>query len=142
MILLDTNVVSETWRPKPSLAVVTWLDAQPGDSLHLCTPVLAELHFGAQRLPTGSKRDRLIARIELLEKGYGDRMLSFGTAAAAAFGVIGAQRERLGRRIEPVDAMIAAIAIAHGMKLATRDTNDFTDIGLDLINPFEAIVGR
>lgn len=69
-------------------------------------------------------------------------MLSFGTAAAAAFGVIGAQRERLGRRIEPVDAMIAAIAIAHGMKLATRDTNDFTDIGLDLINPFEAIVGR
>jgi len=24
--------------------------------------------------------------------------------------------------------------------LATRDTNDFTDLGLDLINPFEALI--
>jgi len=36
--------------------------------------------------------------------------------------------------------MIAAIALAHGMTLATRDTQDFADLGLDLINPFEAPV--
>lgn len=142
MILIDTNVVSETWRPQPSFVVLAWLDAQTKDSLYICTPVLAELRFGSERLPLGSKRDRLRARIDALEAGYKDRILPFDIEAASAFGVIGAQRERVGRRMEPVDAMIAAIAVAHGMKLATRDTSDFGDIGLEVINPFEAIVDR
>ena len=42
--------------------------------------------------------------------------------------------------MDPIDAMIAAIALANRMVLATRDTNDFTDLGLDLINPFEALI--
>jgi len=84
----------------------------------------------------------LSARINVLEAGYKDRILPFDIEAASAFGIIGAQRERAGRRMEPVDAMIAAITVAHGMKLATRDTSDFADIGLEVINPFEAIVDR
>lgn len=44
--------------------------------------------------------------------------------------------------MEPLDAMIAAIALANGLKLATRDTTDFTEIGLDLIDPFETVVER
>jgi len=44
--------------------------------------------------------------------------------------------------MEPLDAMIAAIALANGLKLATRDTDDFTDIGLDLIDPFQMAVER
>lgn len=143
MILLDTNVVSEPWRQTPSPAVVAWLDSQPADSLYLCTPVIAELRFGAERLAAGSRKDRLLDRIELLEnEGFQGRIFAFDLAAAAAFGRIGASRERVGRRMEPVDAMIAAIAISHGMKLATRDTNDFADIGLDVINPFEAVAAR
>jgi hypothetical protein len=142
LILLDTNVVSETWRPQPSPTVLAWLDVQAAEDLFLCTPVLAELRFGAERLPAGSKKDRLGARIHSLEAGYNNRILSFDLAAASAFGRIGAQRERSGRRMEPLDAMIAAIALANGLKLATRDTNDFTDIGLDLIDPFQMAVER
>jgi predicted nucleic acid-binding protein len=37
-----------------------------------------------------------------------------------------------------MDALIAAIALTHGAGIATRDTSDFADLGLDLINPFEA----
>lgn len=140
MILLDTNVVSEAWRPQPSRFVLAWLDAQPKDTLYLCTPVLAELRFGAERLPPGPKKDRLAARIDLLEaEGFKDRILTFDAAAASAFGRIGARRELAGRRMEPLDAMIAAIASTHDMMLATRDTNDFANIGLDVINPFEAM---
>ena len=140
MILLDTNVVSETWRPQPSRVVLAWLDAQPKDTLYLCTPVLAELRFGAERLPSGPKKDRLTARIHSLEAGYFDHIRTFDIEAASAFGRIGAQRERAGRRMEPLDAMIAAIALANGLKLATRDTDGFADIGLDVINPFELAV--
>jgi predicted nucleic acid-binding protein len=137
LILLDTNVVSEAWRAKPSPAVLTWLDEQENESMYICTPVLAELRYGAERLPPGARKDRLTARIDLLEaEGFKDRVLAFDVAAASAFGRVGAQRDRAGRRMEPLDAMIAAIALANGMKLATRDTNDFADIGLELINPF------
>ncbi len=38
--------------------------------------------------------------------------------------------------------MIAAIALTHGLMLATRDTNDFADLDLDLINPFELPIER
>ena len=142
MILLDTNIVSESWRQSPSPVVVAWLDNQPMETLYLCAPVVAELRFGAERLAAGFRRDRLLARIELLEnEGFQGRILDFDLAAAAAFGRIGAERERIGRRMEPFDAMIAAIAISRGMQMATRDTGDFADIGLDLINPFDAVAG-
>ncbi|MGZ9106178.1 MAG: type II toxin-antitoxin system VapC family toxin, partial [Rhodoplanes sp.] len=45
-------------------------------------------------------------------------------------------RERGGRRMEPMDALIAAIAIANRMALATRDAEDFSGLGFDVINPF------
>jgi hypothetical protein len=143
LILLDTNVVSELWRPQPSAAVRDWLDAQDDAFLFICTPVLAELHFGAERLPTGRRKELLHALINHVEIfGFRERILAFDIAAASAFGTIAAQRERAGRRMEPLDAMIAAIALANGMHLATRDTNDFADIGLQLINPFDATVER
>jgi predicted nucleic acid-binding protein len=138
MIILDTNVVSEPWKPRPDKRVLAWLEAQPFNSLYLCTPVLAELRFGAERLNPGSRRDRLRALINRVEQeGYRGRILSFESPAALEFGRLAAQRERIGKRMEPLDAMIAAIAAMHRAQLATRDVTDFADLGLDLIDPFE-----
>lgn len=138
MIILDTNVISEIWRPAANANVLTWLDRQPLSELHLCAPVLAELYFGAERLAPGRRRDLLRGVIAELQTGsYRDRILPFDTKAAAQFGKIGALRESLGRRIEPLDAMIAAVALSNGMRLATRDIQDFEGIDLELLNPFE-----
>jgi predicted nucleic acid-binding protein len=138
MILLDTNVVSEAWRPRPDPRVLAWLEAQPFNSLYLCTPVLAELRFGAERLAPGIRRDRLRALIERLEReGYRGRILPFEISAANEFGRLASLRERAGKRIETMDAMIAAIAVASRVALATRDVTDFSDLGIELINPFE-----
>jgi predicted nucleic acid-binding protein len=71
-----------------------------------------------------------------LIEGYRGRVLNFDVVAAMQFGRITATRARLGRRLEPMDAMIAAIALGNRMALATRDTGDFLDIGLELIDPF------
>ena len=51
MIILDTNVISEPLRPKPSAEVVAWLDAQAVETLYLTTISLAEVRFGLARLP-------------------------------------------------------------------------------------------
>jgi|ERR1043165_2775618 predicted nucleic acid-binding protein len=138
MILLDTNVVSEPWKPWPSAQVLTWLEAQAFNSLYLCTPVLAELRFGAERLGAGMRRDRLRALIDRLEQeGYRGRILPLEIADAAEFGRLAALRERGGRRMRSMDALIAAIALTHRAILATRDVGDFEGLGLELINPFE-----
>ncbi len=143
MILLDTNVVSEGWRPRPSATVVSWLDSQPAGSLFLCTPVLAELRYGVERLPHGRRKDRLTDWVDRLEDEiYRGQVLGLDGAAAAAFGRLAAARERLGRRMEPMDALIAGIAASHGAMIATRDTADFDGLGLELINPFEAPAPR
>jgi hypothetical protein len=143
VILLDTNVVSELWRLRPSAAVLGWLNNQLTDSLYLCTPVIAELRFGAERLPDSRRKDELTERIDLLEsEGFHGRILDFDLAAAACFGRIGAHRERLGRRMEPFDVIIAAIAMSRGLTLATRDVGDFADIDLNIIDPFGASVPR
>ena len=141
MILLDTSVVSEGWKPKPNPQVVAWLNAQPADSVYVCIPVFAELRFGVELLDPGPRKDRLQAWVDRLEtEVYQGQILTLDLLAAHEFGRLAARLQKSGRRMDPMDAMIAAIASAHGMTLATRDTQDFADLGLDLINPFEAPV--
>jgi predicted nucleic acid-binding protein len=141
MILLDTNVVSEGWKSKPNSQVVAWLNAQPADSVYVCIPVFAELRFGVELLDPGPRKNRLQAWVDRLEtEVYQGQILTLDLLAAHEFGRLAARLQKSGRRMDPMDAMIAAIALAHGMTLATRDTQDFADLGLDLINPFEAPV--
>jgi toxin FitB len=141
MILLDTNVVSEVWRPRPTAAVIDWLDAQPATSLYICTPVLAELRFGVERLPAGRRRDYIQSLVDILEADtYRGRILTLDAAAAAEFGRLAARKERTGRRMQPMDALIAAVAKSNGATLATRDVEDFADLDLTLVNPFDSEV--
>ena len=143
MIILDTNVVSEGWKPRPSVTVISWLNVQAPQDLYLCTPVLAELRYGVARLRSGKRRERIEAWVNRLEvEIYRDRILTLDTDAAAEFGRLAARREQLGRRMEPMDALIAAIAASRGASIATRDTTDFDGIGIDLINPFEPHAGE
>jgi predicted nucleic acid-binding protein len=138
VIILDTNIVSEPLRPRPDLRVRNWIDAQTAGELFLCTPVLAELHFGVERLAAGVRKDRLRASIDRFENDlYRGRILALDTAAAAAYGRLVAMRERMGRPIQQMDGLIAAIALTHRAFLATRNVSNFASLGLDLINPFE-----
>ena len=63
MILLDTNVISEHWRPVPDEAVIAWLDAQAIETLVLSAISIAELRFGIAAMSSGKRqtvhRDRL-----------------------------------------------------------------------------------
>jgi predicted nucleic acid-binding protein len=143
MMLLDTNVVSEIWRDSPNPSVMAWLDSQPEQHLFVCTPVVAELRYGVERLHDGKRKDRLRSAFEtLFTNGYRGRILSFDVESAICFGRLRADRDRIGRPVEPIDAMIAAIALANRMALVTRNIQDFSDIGLDLIDPFSADISR
>jgi toxin FitB len=137
MILLDTNVLSETHRPRPNTAVRDWLNSQAPGALYLCAPVLAELRYGLERLPSGRRRDRLEEWLRNLEQDhFVDRILPFDQQAAHELGRIMSRREKAGRPIKTMDALIAAVAVRHAATVATRDISDFDSLGLELIDPF------
>jgi predicted nucleic acid-binding protein len=139
MIILDTNIVSEPTRSRPDPNVTAWIDEQPHDSLFICTPVLAELHFGVQRLPAGSRRNKLQAYVQRLEDDlYLGRVLTLDANAAARYGIVATACETAGRKIDQMDLLIAAIALVHHAVLATRNVAHFSGLGLDIINPFDA----
>ena len=138
MIVVDTNVVSEAMRVRPNQAVAIWVDAQPADSLYLCTPVLAELRYEIECLDDGRQKELLLTAVNRFENElYRGRILAFDQPAAAHYARLAASRERQGRRMGQMDALIAAIAATHGATIATRDVDGFSGIGLHIVNPFE-----
>lgn len=140
MIVLDTNIVSEQTKPYPDETVLGWMNAQHATQLRITTPTIAELSMGANQtiLRSGSRKYELLLNVLLGE--YADRILLFDPVAAEAYGRLVARRRHSGRPILVIDAMIAAICIAHGATLATRNIRDFDGLDLKLVNPFEPVI--
>jgi predicted nucleic acid-binding protein len=137
MIVLDTNVVSETMRPIPNAAVVAWLNGQDIQTLYLTAVSLAELRFGIARLDAGQVKADLTARLALmLERVFQGRVLAFTGAAAEAFGDRMAAARRKGLAVGFQDGMIGAIVAVNGFAIATRDTGPFEAMGLAVSNPW------
>lgn len=137
MIVLDTNVISEILRPQPAPQVVVWLESLTGD-VAITTVTLAELLAGVRRLPDGRRRSVLSARIDAALQPYreGRSILAFDDEAAVHYAEVFVAREKTGLPISMADAQIAAICRTHRASCATRNTKDFADTGIALINPW------
>ena len=141
MILLDTNVLSEFMRAEPAVQVVAWLDAQLSDQVWVCAITRAEIGLGLALMPEGQRKQGLQRVAEsMFTEEFSGRCLPFDESAAQRYAAIVAVRTRFGRPISVEDAQIAAIALVHGLTLATRNERDFELIeGLSLINPWQAL---
>ena len=108
------------------------------DELATCTPVVTELWFGAQKVLLRSGSDRYFLAFErVANEVVQGRILPFDVTAATICGRLRAEREAIGRSIYILDAMIAAICMANGATLATRNAKDFEGLDLKVVNPFE-----
>jgi toxin FitB len=137
MIVLDTNVLSETLRPKPSANVLTWMRSEPVSSLFTTTITEAELLYGIELLAPGKRRQSLEAVVGLIfTDDLAGRILPFDSAAAREYAEIATTRRRAGRPISEADARIAAIARSRGAALATRNVEDFAGCELQVIDPW------
>lgn len=138
MILLDTNVLSEFMRPAPAARVVAWLDAQVSEQVWVCAITRAEIELGVSMMPDGQRKLGLqMAAKAMFAEEFVGRCLPFDELAATCYASAVASRTRLGRPISVEDAQIAAIALAHGLMLATRNERDFELIeGLSVVNPW------
>jgi predicted nucleic acid-binding protein len=138
VIVLDTNVVSEVMRPKPSTDVLAWLNLQNNSHLFITSVSIAEIGYDLRVLADGQRRRILQNRFEqLIAQGFEYRILNFDNTAARVYSEIMGYRKELGCPMSFPDAQIAAITRTSNFKLATRNIKDFESCGIDLINPFD-----
>lgn len=134
--LLDTNVVSEWTRPRPDAGVLEWLGQADEDLVFLSVVTLAELRHSVNRLAASKRRTRLDSWLkEALPLRFEGRILSVDQVVADACGAIVAERERLGRPIHAMDAMIAATAQVHQLAVVSRNVDDFKP-SVKAVNPW------
>ena len=67
MFILDTNVLSELMRQKPSARVVAWVAAQPARDLFTTAITEAEILYGIQLLAKGKRKEELLAAAHAVE---------------------------------------------------------------------------
>jgi toxin FitB len=139
MIILDTNMLSELMRPGPAPQVMAWFSRQTATELFTTAITEGEILLGIEVLPKGKRREALLGTAEtMFGRDLGGRIIGFDSEAARAYAKIVAHRRSLGRPISHADAQIAAIVQLRDAKLATRNVPDFSDCGIQLLNPWDA----
>ena len=138
--LLDTNVLSELMREQPAVAVLSWFAQNTHAAMHTSTVSQAEILTGIALLPAGKRRTELaVAAEQMFEEDFAGHCLGFCASAAKNYAVLVAAQTRQGQPVSTEDAQIAAIALAAGLTVATRNTKDFENIdSLLLANPWQA----
>lgn len=138
MILLDTNVISETMKERPDPGVRAWLREHPRAEVWTASIVFAELLARIESMPAGRRQRSLREAVEeMIVEDFRGQILTFNLPAARLYAQILASRQKAGRPIREMDAQIAAIARVYGATLATRDVNDFSDCELTVLNPWD-----
>ena len=137
MYILDTNILSELMRSAPNAQVVEWLNAQSVDAIYTTAITVSEMQYGVQKMPAGVRKSNLINAVDgLFNIDFADHILPFDVQSAFIYAKILTERELMGQPMSMADAQIAAIAISHHATLVTRNTKDFENIDVLIVNPF------
>lgn len=136
MIVLDTNVVAEMMAKTPNPSVLRYLNSlRELPSLSAIT--VAEVRFGVELLPAGRRKRSLSKATEEFVTSLGfDHILTFSLPTATFYAEVVSRRRKAGRPISQFDGAIAASCIEHKATLVTRNTKDFSGLGINLVNPW------
>ena len=133
MFLLDTNIVSESRKPKPHGGVMSWLAAQESASLNISAMTIGELQRGIEL--THAQDETRAGEIEawLEQVIVSGQVLPLDAAVCREWARL--MHGRSNTLAE--DAFIAATANVHRLTVATRNVRDYKALGVKTINPFE-----
>lgn len=136
LYLLDTNILSETRRPRPDAGVVKFLGQANRDSLYISVLSLGELRKGVE---AKRRADPLMAAelgrwVDGIETTFAAQVLPVTIPVARLWGELSA-----GRSLPVIDMLIAATALVHGLTVVTRNTADFAATAVPVLNPWGQI---
>lgn len=134
--LIDTNIISESWKKSPNTKVIEWLRGISPEKLYVSVLTIGEIRRGVQLLKASAKRDQLTFYLEeQLPAYFGRNILSVDLAVAERWGFICAQSKQT---LPTLDGLLAATALVHNLKMVTRNVKDFEIPGLEVLNPFQS----
>jgi len=133
--LVDTNILSESVKPRPASRVVDWL-RQHEPELYVSTITVGELRRGIERLSEGKRKAQLNIWLQSLCECMKGRVLSFNTSTAHVWGQLKAAWDKEGISIPSLDSQLIATAHRHDLTIVTRNISDFQRSGVRLLNPF------
>ena len=136
--LLDTNVISELMKPRPSRRVTDWVDATAEALLYLSVITVGEVRKGIDLLDDADpKRAALQSWLDHdLRIRFGDRLLDFDAGVAERWGQLEAAAKRRRVALPTIDAQLAATALHHGLTFVTRNAADVRPTGVPVFNPW------
>ena len=132
--MLDTNVVAELMRRQANPSVARFVEAI--ETPLLSVVIMHELAYGVELLPTGARKRRFAASLDSIRTRFAGRLVPVDEDDARLSGELRARVERRGGELKTVEALIAASALRRSLRLATRNTKHFLDLGLELVNPW------
>ena len=133
--LVDTNVLSERTKRKPSQVVLSWLEDRASE-IYTSSHVIGELQAGISALAEGARKRALQQWLNRLIEAMGGRILNFNTTVATVWGLQEAEFAEKGCPMPMPDSFIAATARRHNLTIATRNISDYHRPGIQVINPF------
>jgi predicted nucleic acid-binding protein len=136
--LLDTNIVSELVRVRPSELLLAWISDQTDASLFISSLTLGEIRKGVLETPDGPLRTRLanwFGGPEGPAALFAGRILPFDASSALIWGNLMAEGRRIGRPRSALDMIIAASAMSQSLTIVTANERDF--FGLPILNPLK-----
>jgi predicted nucleic acid-binding protein len=137
--LLDTNVVSEVTKPKPHEHVWAWYNSIPDDQLAISAITVRELAYGVanaekQKSPRAAK---YAAGLQSIRSGFAGRILAIDEAVALEWAKL------LVKQLKHVDDKgLVATAKIHDLIMVSRNEDDVSGYGVEILNPFKKITKK
>lgn len=133
--VIDTNVLSELSKPKPSEHVLKFLSSST--DAWVCAAAFHEMTFGVARMRDEGRKRKISEFIDTFKAHYAGRIVPVDLAIAEASGRLRAFVAAQGRTLTEMDSFMAATAAFKNATLATRNTKDFERLGIRIVNPWD-----
>lgn len=132
--LIDTNIISELIKSNPNKQVLEWFKSVHDADLYISVLTIGEIRKGIDRISCNKKREKIRLWLECdLTDWFGNRILPINYEVANKWGVL---QSRVSRTLPAIDSLIAATALHSDLIVVTRNSKDFEDLNLEIINPF------
>lgn len=136
--LLDTCVISELVAKHPNPQVVDFVDALDSDGVYLSVITIGEIAKGVEKLPKSKRKQDLHSWLkEDLLVRFSGRIIPLDTEVLMQWGVLVARLESTGITLPAIDSLVAATTLTHKLTLVTRNVDDFSSTGIEIVNPWE-----
>jgi predicted nucleic acid-binding protein len=137
--LLDTNIITNVAKPRPSEALIAWMEDRDDEDLFIASLTVAEISRGLLEKPAGKKRaqlERWFFGPEGPQALFAGRVLAFDEKAALIWARLMAEGTAAGRKRSALDMIIAAVAEANDCVVVSDNEKDFA--GEEIVNPMRS----